>query len=102
MRAIAVAFLLGLTHLVAYAAPPIRINRPVVCQDTVTLLEVVQKEWGEQAMLVSKNTSDDTIVAVYVNAQTGALTVIEMNSQVACIIGVGQGARYRLPKTDSM
>ena len=102
MKAIAVAFLLGLTHLVAYAAPPVRLSRPVVCQDTTTLLEVVQKQWGEQAVLISKNPTDDTIVAVYVNMKTGGLTVIEMDGQVGCIIGVGQGAQYRLPKTESM
>jgi hypothetical protein len=103
MKKLSVAFLIGLSALLAHAAPPVRVNKVVICQDIKSLLETITNKYGEQPMIISKHgIMEDVMTVVYLNPQSGTLSIIEMDGEAGCIISVGKETHYRTPKTNSM
>ena len=97
MRILAVAFLLGLTTLLAHAES-IAIDKPVICMPVKILLSNLKDKFGEEPMVVGHQENTDITMAVYVNQQKGTFTLIEFDDQIGCVLSAGKNVRYRFPK----
>jgi hypothetical protein len=98
MRSVASAFLLGLISFVAYAQPPIEIEKPVLCSDVKTVIETMSgPEWQEVPFWVGKDTSSKYVLMV--NEKTKTWTMVQYNDDVACILGTGSNSTLVNHKT---
>ncbi len=93
-----VAFLFCLTSTIVYAADLITVDKPVFCSDPKTIIELISGEdFQEQPNWVGKDSKSRYILMVNEKAKTW--TMIQMNNQIACIIGSGTDpARINLGK----
>jgi hypothetical protein len=67
-------------------------NKPVLCYPAVDLLAAIQENFKEEtAFVVSHEYSAETLVAMFVNTETGTYTIIEFNSEMACVLASGAG-----------
>jgi hypothetical protein len=91
MRNLAVAFLLGLTVLLAHAQPIINVDKPVVCSDLKTVIELASGEFQE----IPSWSGNDSIskFIIMANKKTGTWTFIQYNDKIACVLATGENAR---------
>lgn len=73
-------------------AEPRRLNKPVVCDTTEKVLRTMVEEFGETPQWRGVNAQQGTSTVLTVNLKTGAWTLIEYTSQMACVIGVGENS----------
>lgn len=77
---------------------PVVINKPVVCDK----IEVVA-QWmmtvnkNQKPFWVGKSSSQEVFYGMVVNERTGDWTIIEFNSEYACVLGFGEQNRLALP-----
>jgi hypothetical protein len=86
---VVVAFLLSLTSSIANAQP-FESRKPILCDNTKILLQSLTENYNEQPIWTARNPVDNTRFGLFVNAKTGSWTLIQMTSEIACIIGVGE------------
>ena len=72
------------------AAETRRLNKPVVCDNTEKVFRTMVEEFGETPQWRGSTPEQGTSTVLTVNAKTGAWTLIEYTSQMACVIGVGE------------
>lgn len=87
MRNIVVAFLLGLTTLVAHAQV-ISVEKPVFCSDLKTIIEVASGGFEEEPTWGGSDAISKFILMS--NKKTGTWTFIQYNDKIACVIGTGE------------
>jgi hypothetical protein len=85
---VVVAFLLGLTSSIANAQ--FRYDYPVVCDDTKKLIESLATNFKEKLSWTGKHVDDKSIYSLWVNEKTGSWTLLKMNPEYACILGIGE------------
>ena len=73
-------------------AEPRTLNKPVVCESTEKVLRTMIEEFGETPQWRGVNAQQGTSTVLTVNPKTGAWTLIEYTSQMACVIGVGENS----------
>lgn len=93
MRTLALAFLFCLTSSIAYAEP-FEARKPVLCDNVQTLIKGLTENYNEKPVWTAKNPQDDTRYALFVNDREGTWTLLQMTTEVACIIGVGQESKW--------
>lgn len=93
MRTLALAFLFCLNSSIAYAEP-FEARKPVLCDNVQTLIKGLTENYNEKPVWTAKNPQDDTRYALFVNSKEGTWTLLQMTSEVACIIGVGQESKW--------
>jgi hypothetical protein len=93
MRTLLSALLLSLTVSLANAEP-FESRKPVLCDDTQTLIKSLTENYNEKPVWTARNPVDDTRFALFVNEKTGFWTLLQMTSKIACIIGVGQDSKF--------
>lgn len=87
-------FLLGVLLIPALAfAEPVKVDKPVVCDTTQTVLDELTKKYGEAPIFMGKR--KDSMVAVFVNSKTTTWTVVQFNDKIACGIDAGEGFQFR-------
>jgi hypothetical protein len=72
------------------AAETRRLNKPVVCESTEKVFRTMVEEFGETPQWRGSTSQQGTSTVLTVNAKTGAWTLIEYTSVMACVIGVGE------------
>ena len=72
------------------AAETRRLNKPVVCDNTEKVFRTMVEEFGETPQWRGSTPEQGSSTVLTVNAKTGAWTLIEYTSQMACVIGVGE------------
>lgn len=72
------------------AAEPRRLNKPVVCDNTEKVFRTMVEEFGETPQWRGTTPEQGTSTVLTVNPKTGAWTLIEYTSVMACVIGVGE------------
>ena len=82
------AFLFCLAHSVANAQP-VKIDKPVVCDKTDTVFAVLQEKFQEMPVWGGKNSGDQTSYALMLNPETKTWTLVQFNTETACILGIG-------------
>jgi len=98
-----IALSLALTCAASYAQKPVETNKKIVCFPVNVLLKDLKDKHGEEPMVLGVTSNmKDVAIGVYINKETGSYTVIEFDSQAACVISVGTDVRYRFPKTGTM
>jgi hypothetical protein len=69
-------------------AEPVKINKPVVCNDTsVVFKALTDGDFKEQPIWVGA--AEDSKYTLFVNEKTGTWTVIQFDSKNACVLGEG-------------
>ena len=67
-----------------------RLNKSVICDNTEKVFRTMLEEFGETPQWRGSTPEQGTSTVLTVNAKTGAWTLIEYTSQMACVIGVGE------------
>ena len=86
---VVVALLLSLYSSLANAQP-FESRKPVLCDDVKTLIKSLTEDYNEKPIWTAINPVDDTRFGLFVNSKNGAWTLLQMTSEIACIIGVGK------------
>jgi hypothetical protein len=81
--------ILVLTASLAHAETR-RLNKPVVCDNTEKVFRTMLEEFGETPQWRGVTAEQGTSTVLTVNPKTGAWTLIEYTSMMACVIGVGE------------
>ena len=73
-------------------AEPRTLNKPVVCDATEKVFRTMVEEFGETPQWRGATSEQGTSTVLTVNTKTGAWTLIEYTSVMACVIGVGENS----------
>ena len=93
MRTLVMAFLFCLTSSIANAQG-FEARKPVLCDNVQRILKGLTEDYNEKAVWTARNPADDTRFALFVNPKDGSWTLLQMTSEIACIIGVGQESKF--------
>lgn len=93
-----VAFLLSLTCSLANAEFESR--KPIICDETKIIVTSLVEVYLEKPMWTAPSPKDNTRYSLFVNTQTGSWTLVQMNIEIACILGVGE--EYKLMLENSI
>jgi hypothetical protein len=74
----------------AEAPIPFDFEKPVKCAKTVELLEYFESEYGETVKWLGKDGSSDSYFAVLMNDNKLTWTIIQFDTEVACVLGTGK------------
>ncbi len=69
-----------------------RLNKPVICDNTEKVFRTMVEEFGETPQWRGSTSQQGTSTVLTVNLKTGAWTLIEYTSVMACVIGVGENS----------
>ncbi len=94
MRMLAMAFLFCLSSSIANAQ--FRYDYPVICDNTQKIIESLTTNFKEKASWTGKHIEDNSRYSLWVNEKTGSWTLLKMNPEVACILGVGEESKIML------
>ena len=89
MRKLLFAFALLISGATG-AQEVIRLNKEMKCSNAEFIMNEFSQNWGESPIWVGK-TDHDTHITLMVNKIKRTWTIIEYNSKIACILGVGEG-----------
>lgn len=93
MRTLALAFLLCLTGSIANAQA-FEARKPVLCDNIQSIIKGLTENYNEKPVWTARNPVDDTRFALFLNSKEGTWTLLQMTTEVACIIGVGQESKW--------
>ena len=86
------ALVVGMFTAALAHAEPRRLNKPVVCESTEKVFRTMVEEVGETPQWRGSTPEQGTSTVLTVNTKTGAWTLIEYTSVMACVIGVGENS----------
>jgi len=86
--------LLGVLLLPAIAfAEPVTVEKPVVCEKTKILIEVLSgSDYKEVPVWTGRD--DTSRYSIFANEKTGSWTIIQFNANIACVLGSGEGHNF--------
>ena len=90
MRFTIVAFLFCLTSSIANAQQIFEVSKPMKCADVHFLMQDLTEEYKEKLLWVGKTESDASYIAIMQNKENGTWTVIQYDSKIGCVLGVGR------------
>lgn len=102
MKKLAVAFLFCLTSTIANAqiGPEFRqVPKNVICGPVhIVLKALTDKDIDEKPLWIGKDEAGKSDYAVFVNAKTGAFTILQFGQEIGCILGIGYKSDvFKLP-----
>lgn len=68
-----------------------RLNKEVLCQETRQVVTILAEEHGERPVWIGKTDSDRDNYMMMVNVKTQSWSLLQLNKEVACLIGSGTG-----------
>lgn len=77
----------------------VTLDKKIICFKQEVLFKDLTEKYQEKPVLMGKSSISESAVAVYANAETGAYTLIEFNSTMACILSMGNNIKFKLPVT---
>lgn len=92
MRILALVFLLCLTSPIANAQV-FQSRKPVICDKVKTIIEALNENYQEIPIWTGKDAADETRYSLFINKQTRSWTFIQFTSEIACILGTGDGSK---------
>ena len=93
MRTLVLACLLSLYGSLAQAQA-FETSKPILCDKIQSLVESLTNEYDEKPVWTARNPQDKSKYVLFLNSQTLDWTLLQMNDEVACIIGVGKESRF--------
>ncbi len=88
-----VAFLLSLASCIANAQS-FQTNKPIICDEIQKVIQSLGENYKEKPVWLA--TGEGTKFSLFVNKETGSWTLLQFNSEVACILGVGKDSELIL------
>lgn len=88
-------FLTALVLLIAATSSTAQtrtVNKPVVCDATETVFRTIAEEFKETPQWRGPSPQQGTMIVLTVNLTTGAWTLVEYTTVMACVIGVGENS----------
>ena len=82
------AFLFCLAHSVANAQP-VQIQKTVVCDKTATVFLALEEKFQEMPVWGGYNSKVNANYALMLNPETKTWTLLQFNTETACILGIG-------------
>lgn len=71
-------------------AQVVTIQKPVECAETKTILSAIIKEFKEVPIIILNSDTQKSKIALTANHQTKTWTLLEFNTEIACILSTGQ------------
>ena len=93
MRTLLMAFLFGLTSSIVNAQS-VEVKKTVVCDDTQAVIKSLMEQYKEKPVWTARNPLEDARYALFINNEKGTWTLLQMNAEVACIIGIGSESNF--------
>ena len=90
MRTAALVFLFCLSNL---ANAQFRYEYPLICDETPKVLQALSEKYQEKINWTGNHLEDKSVYSLWVNEKTGSWTLLKMNVQFACILGVGENSK---------
>jgi len=90
MKKITIAYLMGFVTALAHAAPPIVVEKKVVCDNLKTIIESISADANEVPTWSGRDDTSKYILMA--NTKTGTWTMIQFNDKIACILGAGENS----------
>ena len=66
-----------------------RYDYPIVCDDTKTIIKVLEKEFEEKLSWKGSHVDDNSVYALWINEKNQNWTLLKMTPITACILGTG-------------
>lgn len=67
-------------------------TKPVVCDSTKKLLDQLKNKWNEKLVWYGKDGNNESRYALFVNSKTGSWTILQMSTEISCVLGVGENS----------
>lgn len=93
MRTLFMAFLLSLASPIVNAQA-FESSKPILCDNIQSIIKGLTESYNEKPVWTARNPVDNSRFALFLNAKEGTWTLLQMNTEVACIIGVGQESKW--------
>jgi hypothetical protein len=93
MRILALAFLVCLSSL---ANAQFKYDYPLLCDSTSKMIESLGKNYQEKIRWTGAHVDDKSVYSLWINDRTGSWTLLKMNTEYACILGVGDESKLTL------
>lgn len=79
------------------AAEPVTINKPVICDQTVNLIQYLAQEHGEVPVWLG--TKEKSMTAILANPKTQSWTIVHFLGQegIACVLETGTAFKFIFP-----
>ena len=75
------------------------VDAEVHCFTYKSLIKDLKEKYHEDPVFAGESGFEaQTSTVVFINQETGSYTIITTDQKIACILDVGDSARYRLPK----
>ena len=91
MRNFAVAFLFCLSSI---ANAQFRYDYPTLCDNTQKIIEGLRKNYNEKLTWTGNHVNDNSVYSLWVNPKDNSWTLLKMNKEYACILGVGDSSKF--------
>ncbi len=78
-----------LTCSLAYAAP-FEYDYTIPCDDTITIMNSLRDNYKEELTWAGNHINDYSTYSLWVNDKEGTWTLLKMNPELSCILGVGE------------
>ena len=83
-------FILILLNPLLVSAESIQIKKPVTCESTLLVFQVLLEEAGEKPIWVGKGDGNDTSrTVILANEKTKSWTIVQFDKNMACVLGTG-------------
>jgi len=97
MRKILVAFLFALTGSIANAQT-FQLDKPTVCDKTENVFDSLGNKHKEKPVWTGKDAVNNSGYVLFLNEKTGIWTLVQFNSEVACVLGIGKESLMSMGK----
>jgi hypothetical protein len=97
MRATAMAFLFCLISSIAHAQEIIDLNKAMKCSEPQKVMKYFRDTHKETPVWVGK-TVHNSHITLLTNPKTGSWTMIEYDSNMACVLGAGEDQSSSKPE----
>jgi len=73
-------------------AEPIQIKKPITCENTLLVFQVLLEQAGEKPIWVGRGDGEDTSrTVILTNEKTKTWTILQFDKNMACVLGSGVG-----------
>ena len=87
------AVLIFVLSMTCAHAEPFQSRKTLICDKLATVLKTLNEEWNEVPQWTGQDLQDGSTYLLTANEKEKTWTLIQLNNEVACVLGVGKGHR---------
>jgi hypothetical protein len=84
-----IAAILILTYSVSLHAAPFNYDYTIPCDDTQLIMSSLKDNHREELSWAGTHIDDNSTYSLWVNDSKGTWTLLKMNPEISCVLGVG-------------